>query len=89
MRLTKMADSDVYKDFSGLGNWISTQPTDLVKWTLFRIHHLTDGSAKPVTATYLGSGKDKTTLTRKSMVNWVLEEMFRGEWIGKTPVLCN
>lgn len=56
---------------------------------MFRIHHLTDGSAKPVMATYLGSGKDRSTLTRKSMVNWVLEEMERGDWIGKTPVICN
>jgi len=88
-RLTKMTDGGAYKDFSTLGNWISTQPSDLVKWTLFRVHHLIDGSAKPVTATYTGSGKDKTNLTRKSMVNWVLEEMVKGEWIGKAPVICN
>jgi len=89
LRLTKMADSDIYKDFSGLGSWMSTIPVEVVPWTLFRIHHLTDGAAKGVTATYLGRGKDKCVVTRKSLVNWVLEEMGRGEWVGKTPVLCN
>lgn len=84
-----MTHGDVFKDFAGLGSWISTQPADLVKWTLFRIHNLTDGAAKPVVATYTGSGKDKTSVTRKSMVNWVLEEMMEGEWIGKTPMICN
>jgi len=88
-KLTKMTDSDSYKEWAGLGSWISMQPSDLVKWTLFRVHRLIDGPAKPVTATYTGTGKDKKDLSRKSMVNWVLKEMVKGEWIGKTPVICN
>lgn len=88
-RLTKINHVDEYKEFSGLGSLLETQPLEMIRWTLFRVHNLTDGSAKPVTATFTGSGKDKKDLTRKSMVNWILEEMARGEWIGKAPIICN
>lgn len=89
-KLTKMTGGDAFKDFAELGAWISTQRTELVRWTLFRVPlKLTGGSAKAVTATYAGSGKDRTSLSRKSLVGWILEEMVKGEWVGKTPVVCN
>jgi len=88
-RLTKMSHSDAYKEFSGLGALLSVQPLDMIRWTYFRVHHLTDGPEKPVTATFTGTGKDKKDLSRKSMARWVLEEIVRGEWVGKAPVICN
>ena len=61
-----------------------------LKWTLFRVPFLGNGPAKPVTATFIGSGKDGLFLSRKSIGAFVIEQLGEdSEYIGKAPVLCN
>ena len=81
--------NDAYREFIGLGTFIASQKSSPVKWTLFRVPFLTNNEARPVTATYLGSGEDGMSLSRKSMAAWVAQEMVRDDWAMKTPALFN
>jgi hypothetical protein len=88
--LVKIIGGSAFEEFNGLGAVVTSQDVVTLKWTLFRVPFLGNGSAAPVTATYTGSGKDGVFLTRKSIVAWVLQEMGQNsEWIGKAPVLSN
>jgi len=88
--LIKIIGGSAYQEFNGLGAFVASQDVSQIKWTLFRVPFLGNGNAAPVTATYTGSGKDGMTLSRKSIAEWVLQELGDGsEWVGKTPVLCN
>ncbi|KEF54468.1 uncharacterized protein A1O9_09635 [Exophiala aquamarina CBS 119918] len=62
-----------------------------LKWTVFRVPHLNAGGAdERVSAGIFGHGFVGTReLSRKSMVNWVLEEVEAGEWINKAPAIGN
>lgn len=40
-------------------------------------------------AGYVGSGRDKMVLSRRSMCIWVLREIEEGRWVGKAPALSN
>lgn len=54
-----------------------------------RVPILTNGAAKPTTATILGSGEDGLLLSRKSLAAWLVKELEEGKWIGKAPVLSS
>jgi hypothetical protein len=78
------------QEFHGLGEFVSSQDVNALKWTLFRVGILGNGPAKPIVATYTGSGKDGMMLSRKSIAAWVLQELgTESAFIGKTPLLCN
>jgi hypothetical protein len=88
--LIKIIGGSAYSEFRGLGEFITSQDVNKIKWTLFRVPFLGNGEEKSVTATFPGSGKDGMFLSRKSIAVWVLKEIGdESEWIGKTPVLCN
>jgi hypothetical protein len=88
--LIKTLAGSAYSEFNGLGTFVTSQDVDKIKWTLFRVPFLGNGNAKPVTATFTGTGADGFFLSRKSIANWVLEQMgVDSEWIGKAPVLSN
>lgn len=69
---------------------VSESSADL-DWTIFRIPHLTDGSADlPVWADYVGpSHKGGLNLSRRSQARWVLEEIRDREWVRGSPFLAN
>jgi hypothetical protein len=56
-----------------------------IQWGLFPIGGLTNGEEASVDATHLGSGLDKTWISRSSVARWVLDEAIAGKWIGKSP----
>lgn len=87
--LVKVIGGSAYEEFNGLGAFVAAQRAAPVRWTLFRVPFLLNGEAKEVTPTFTGSGRDGMTLTRKSIVAWVLKEIGAEEWVGKCPVLCN
>jgi len=88
--LVKIIAGSAYQEFNGLGAFIASQDVSKLKWTLFRVGFLGNGPAKPVHATYTGSGKDGLQISRKSIADWVLANLSpKSEWVGKTPVLCN
>ncbi|KAE9369725.1 hypothetical protein N431DRAFT_414017 [Stipitochalara longipes BDJ] len=86
----KLIGGSAYAEFNGLGEFVTSQDVDKIKWTLFRVPFLGNGEEQAVTATFTGSGKDGMFLTRKSMAAWVLSEIGEdSEWVGQAPVLCN
>lgn len=88
--LIKLIGGSAYSEFRGLGEFVTSQDVDKIKWTLFRVPFLGNGAEKSVTATFAGSGKDGMFLSRKSIAAWVLSEMGEeSEWVGEAPALCN
>ncbi|CAG8087848.1 unnamed protein product [Penicillium olsonii] len=76
-----------YQEMLGVGNVVAS--TEGIQWGLFRVGGLTNGPEAPVEATYLGSGADKTWISRASVARWVLDEAREAQWIGKMPYICN
>lgn len=88
--LIKVIGGNAYQEFKGLGEFVASQDSGQIPWTLFRVPFLNDGEAAPVTASFTGSGEDGMFLSRKSMVKWVAEEMNEGSaWVGKAPIISN
>ena len=80
---------DAYKDFVGIGNYVTSLPLSEIKWTLFRVPFLTDAAPSEVYAGPLGAPHISLKLSRASMANWLLQEIDKAQWIGKTPCLSN
>lgn len=85
--LFKLAYGNLYSEMHSIGAFWSSQPTDKVRWTLFRVPRLTDGDLHPVKEAFKGDGKDGMKLSRQSMAAWVLKEMTSDRWIEKAPML--
>ncbi|KAF7671267.1 hypothetical protein GT037_010592 [Alternaria burnsii] len=80
---------DAYKDFVGIGNYVTSLPLSEIRWTLFRVPFLTDAAPSEVHAGPLGAPHINLKLSRASMANWLLQEIDKAQWIGKTPCLSN
>ncbi|KAK2811642.1 hypothetical protein FQN50_001984 [Emmonsiellopsis sp. PD_5] len=88
--LIKIIGGSAYDEFRGLGEFVASQDVSQLKWTLFRVPFLHNGPSSPVTAAYPGSGNDGMTLSRKSLANWVLDNIAGdSKWVGKTPLLSS
>jgi len=64
---------------------------DELDWTIFRVPHLTEGSADlPVYAGLLGPDyKGSLCLSRASQARWLLQEITERAWIKGAPMLGN
>ena len=64
-----------------------------VQWTVFRVPGLVGGQTggtELVRAGMFGEGFNAgLTLTRESLVRWVMEEVEERRWIGSWPMLAN
>jgi hypothetical protein len=87
--LVRLIGGGAYQECNSMGTFVATQSVDHLKWTMFRVTLLNNGEAKPVTATYTGSGQDNLFISRNSIAEWVLQELKEGKWIGKMPAICN
>ena len=87
--LIKVIAGSAYQEFNGLGAFVASTNAKDLRCTLFRVPFFGNGEAKPVTATYTGTGLDEGFLSRDSIAEWVLQEMKEGGWIGHAPILCN
>lgn len=88
--MIKIVGGTAYEEIVGLSAYISSQPIDKLKWTLFRVPFLRNGEAiRRVKASYLGSGEDGMVLDRESTATWILEEIREEKWVGKAPFLSH
>jgi len=84
----KLFVPSAYAEINGMTPLMTALPSEL-NWTVFRVPALGNGDAGPVKAGFVGEKGLGVKLERKSMVEWVLVEMEKGEWIGKCPQLSN
>jgi hypothetical protein len=90
--LIKFIGGSAFKEFSGMGEFVESWPVNgenALDWTLFRVPFLMNGEAKPVVASFKGSGLDGSILNRKSMVQWMLQEIPKIDWVGRAPLLSH
>lgn len=90
--LIKLIGGSAFLEFSSIGILVSSWPTEVenaLKWTIFRVPFLGHGDAKPVVASFKGSGLDGMFLNRKSMVDWVLAKIPKDDWVGRAPCLSH
>lgn len=88
--LFKTIAGSAYQEFNEFGAFVSSQDVSQLKWTFFRVPFLTNSPAASVNATFVGSGSDGMSLSRKSMAAWVLNQLPEdSEWVGKAPTLSN
>ncbi|KAH8696462.1 hypothetical protein BGW36DRAFT_428471 [Talaromyces proteolyticus] len=73
----------------GLATHTISQSLEQLEWTVIRIPMLTNHSAMPVYAGYVGDGRAKSKLSRQSLAQWCLEELEAKNWVGKAPFLSN
>ena len=72
-----------------MAKYTKEQAIDQLEWTVPRITFLTNGESKPVYAGYVGDGRSGLAVTRRSVADWCLTELFAKKWVGKAPVLSN
>ncbi|KAL3486583.1 hypothetical protein BJX62DRAFT_241813 [Aspergillus germanicus] len=78
-----------FQEMKMLGNYVSSIPTDDLKWSMFRVPYLTDDEAKPVNEAWVCDDNRGVSLSRPSLSVWVLDEIEKGAWVGKAPMLSN
>jgi hypothetical protein len=78
-----------FQEMKMLGNYVSSIPTDELRWSMFRVPHLTDEGAKPVNEAWVCDENRGVSLSRPSLAVWVLDEIEKGAWVGKAPMLSN
>lgn len=78
---------DAYRDINAIGDYVNSLAIDDLKWTVFRVPFLTNAEAKEVHGGDMESSG--LSLSRKSMVQWVMQEMGEERWVGKAPMLWN
>lgn len=81
-------NSYAYNEVIKIGDHVSSLAGS-IEYTLFRVGRLTNDPSGPVNVSYLGSGQDKLSISRASVVTWVLEEIKEDRWVGKAPYICN
>ncbi|KAF4555455.1 Hypothetical protein D9617_2g054150 [Elsinoe fawcettii] len=87
--LIKTLVNAAYQEMVGIGQVVASQPVEKLQWTLFRVGWLNNGPAKPVNATYTGSGQDSMVISRASIVEWVLREATEKKFVGQRPYISN
>ncbi|KAK2762132.1 hypothetical protein FQN54_001139 [Arachnomyces sp. PD_36] len=87
--MVKLVGGSAYEECNGLGAFVGSTDINQLNWTLFRVPLLGNGETKPVKASFGGSGQDGLFLTRRSIADWILQEMQEKKWVGKAPMLCN
>jgi hypothetical protein len=78
-----------FQEMKMLGHYVYSKPTDDLKWSMFRVPHLTDKGAKPVNGAWVCDDNREVSLSRPSLAVWMLDEIEKGAWVGKAPMLSN
>jgi len=77
-----------YNDIVAIGQTIRSQGDEL-DWTIVRVPFLTDKETKDVVAGYVGDGKTGATLSRAGFAAFFVQELEKGEWIKKAPLISS
>jgi len=88
IKAVKTGARSAYNDIVAIGNTIRDKGRDL-DWTIVRVPILTNGGCTDVIAGYVGDGNVKTTLPRKAFAAFVVEEIEKGHWVKKAPLLTS
>jgi putative NADH-flavin reductase len=84
--LIRVVANFAYQDIIIYGDLVRNSGLD---WTLVRVPWLKDGEARSVKAGYVGEGVVGATLTRASMVTFMLDALEQGSYIGEAPSISN
>jgi len=84
----KIFARNAYNDVVAIGETVRTAGADL-DWTIVRVPILRDSESSDVVAGYVGDGKTSTTLTRLGFAVFVVEEIEKGEWVKKAPLISS
>ncbi|KZV85116.1 NAD(P)-binding protein [Exidia glandulosa HHB12029] len=79
--------STAYYDVVSIGKVV--MESDGVDWTIARVPVLTDQHNTEYIAGYVGDGKTKAWLSRPAFARFVVDELERGAWIKKLPLVCS
>jgi len=75
-----------FNDITTYGDLVRSSGLD---WTLVRVPWLKDEKEKTVKVGYVGEGIVGSTLTRESMVAFMLNALEQGNYIGEAPAISN
>lgn len=75
-----------FNDITTYGDLVRNSGLD---WTLVRVPWLKDEKEKTVKVGYVGEGIVGSTLTRESMVAFMLNALEQGNYIGEAPAISN
>lgn len=78
---------NVVKDIRAVGTAVRTQPH--LDWTLIRLAlHSSSGSGNYETvAGYMGDGKTRAVSSREGAAAFIIQELEKRQWVGKSPIL--
>ncbi|EKM60726.1 uncharacterized protein PHACADRAFT_246816 [Phanerochaete carnosa HHB-10118-sp] len=77
-----------YKDVVAIGDRVRHEGGDL-DWTIVRVPVLTSDPDKTYIAGYVGDGHVKPKLARPAFAAFALQELDKGEWIRKAPLVSS
>ena len=84
--LLKLFSRHVYEDMRRVADTVRASDVD---WTIVRVPMLTDEPASDnIKAGYVGKGPG-TRLSREDLASFMLNEVERGQWVRKAPVISN
>ena len=63
------------------------QENKFVEWTLARVARLTNSEGGKVEAGVVGGEGTSVFVARKDLARWFLQELEKGEWIRKSPIV--
>ncbi|KAJ9625995.1 hypothetical protein H2204_010294 [Knufia peltigerae] len=81
--------NSAWHDVVDCSEYVASQPTDKLRWTLFRLPNLKSGPAGPAKTAFRGDGNDGWNLDRKTLAIWVLNEIEQEKWVGEAPIVFN
>lgn len=81
------ADLFCFQDVVAIGETVRADPN--IEYTIVRVPILTDDMAEDYVVGYVGDKHVKTTLTRRAFAKFVIQELYKNEWIRKQPLISS
>lgn len=81
--------NNAWNDVVACSDYVASQPTSQLRWTLFRLPNLQNRDAGPAKTAFRGDGNDGWNLNRKTLAVWVLNEIEQEKWVGEAPIVFN
>lgn len=79
---------NAYRDVVAIGEIVREQG-DTLDWTIARVPVLNNDRDKEIVVGYIGDGHVKPKLSRSGFASFVLEELERGDWVHKAPMISS
>ncbi|GJJ09273.1 hypothetical protein Clacol_003495 [Clathrus columnatus] len=79
--------TNAYRDVVAIGETIRADPD--LDYTIIRVPILTDDSDESFVVGYVGDKHIKTTLSRRAFAAFVMQELYKNQWIRKQPLISS